>query len=157
MRVLVVSCQPCEESYVAHLAERSVAALSARHDVRHSNLYGHFEDTDIAWAEAVVLVYPTWWASQPAPLVAWLDRALAAQPRYPDLRLVVAVTSHGSTKWVNVVEGEVGRRIVRRGLPRVAHPDCRTRWIGFYNIDRSTQKQRERFVKRVERKLARIG
>ena len=157
MRVLVVSCQPCEESYIAHVAARSVAALSARHEVRHTDLYGTYDETDIAWAEALVLVYPTWWASMPAALVEYLDGILSAQPRYPELRLIVAVSSHGSKKWVNVVEGEVGRRIVLRGLRRHGNVDCKARWIAVYNIDRSTHKRRERFVRKVERKLARLS
>ena len=80
MRTLVVSCQPCEESYIAHVAERAVAALSRRQEVRFTDLYGEYDETDIAWAERLVLVYPTWWASMPAALVEWLDGVLASEP-----------------------------------------------------------------------------
>ena len=31
-----------------------------------------------AWADALVLVYPTWWSGQPAMLKGWFDRVLAS-------------------------------------------------------------------------------
>ena len=33
---------------------------------------------DLAWAEALVLVYPTWWSGQPAMLKGWIDRVWVA-------------------------------------------------------------------------------
>ncbi len=157
MKVLVVSCHPLDDSYTAHLWDRAVAVLSAVHDVLHHDLYRGGDDLNLDWAEALVLVYPTWWSSLPAPLVDWVDRKWSQRHRYPELRHITVVTAHGSSKWVNLIEGEVGRRIVVRGLRRRAHPRCTARWISLYNIDRSTPEQRKRFVERVERKLARLG
>lgn len=155
-----MSCQPCPESFTAHVRERAVAALAEANEVRHLDLYDepepHRAPDDLAWADALVLVYPTWWSSQPAPLLDWIDRCLAARPRYPNLRRIVVVTSHGSTRLVNLVEGEVGRRVVTRGVRSRAHPRCRKDWIALYGIDRSTEEDRRRFVARVEKRLARL-
>src|SRR3989304_2726231 len=68
MRVLVMSCHPCDESFTTYVAARVVAVLSSRHQVRHHDLYtgdgiGLLEET-----EAVVWVYPTWWSGPPAPM-----------------------------------------------------------------------------------------
>lgn len=157
MKVLVVSCHPCEESFNTHVRERALAVLGATHDVRHVDLYDDpGSAAELAAAEVLVVVYPTWWSSVPAPLVDWLDRCFTAHDRYRRLKMVVAVTSHGSNWWVNLVEGEVGRRILLRGLRRRGHPTCRARWISMYNIDRSTPEDRAKFVAKVERKLGRL-
>jgi putative NADPH-quinone reductase len=157
--VLLVSCHPRDDSFNAHLRDRALRAL-ASHEVRHLDLYRTDDPPDageaLLAAEALVLVYPTWWSSVPAPLVAWLDDALSSTSRFPDLRVVAAVTSHGSGRIVNLVEGEVGRRVIRRGLPRRAHRRCRTHWISLYAIDRASDEDRRRFVAKMERRLGRL-
>ena len=161
MNVLVVSCHPLEDSFTAHVRTRVLAVLSEPHEVRHLDLYTEAVGLDradqLAWAEALVLVYPTWWSSQPAALVDWVDDCWGARPRYPKLRRIVVVTSHGSSWPVNAIEGEVGRRIVMRGLRGRAHPRCRRQWISLYSIDRAGEARRRRFVERMERRLARLG
>ncbi len=160
MRVLVVSCHPCEESFVAHVRAEALDALAPGNEVRHLDLYDEVDPdaapADLAWAETLVLIYPTWWSSMPAPLVDWVDRCLSARERYPNLAKVVAVTTHGSSWPVNAIEGEVGRKVVMRGLRRHAHPRCKARWLPAYNIDRSTPEQRRKYVDKVRRKLARL-
>ena len=171
----MVSCHPLEESYTAHLRDEALAALPASHEVRHRDLYAELvtvnersipdergapehlaHESDLAWAEGLVLIYPTWWSSMPAPLVQWLDDCLSARENYPYLRHITVVTTHGSSWLVNLVEGEVGRRVVLRGLRGHAAPRCSKQWIAMYNIDRSTPRQRQQFVARVRRKLAAI-
>lgn len=75
MRTLVAFCHPVPNSYGAHLRDQ---VLSVIDEVRLVDLYGGHdlprgfltEDADdLVWAEAVVLVYPTWWSSLPAPLM----------------------------------------------------------------------------------------
>jgi putative NADPH-quinone reductase len=158
MNVLVVSCHPLEESFSAYVRARALRVLSASHDVRHLDLYAEEEGLEragqLAWADALVLMYPTWWSSLPAPLLDWIDNCWSARHRYPNLRKIVAVTTHGSSWPINFVEGEVGRRVVMRGLGHRAHRRCRRRWISLYNLDRSTEARRRQFVEKVERQLA---
>ncbi len=160
MNVLLVSCHPLEESFTAYVASRALETLEAAHHVTHVDLYGddasHEPAVDLERSDALVLVYPTWWSSQPAPLVEWIDRCLSARDRFPELQRIVVVTSHGSPRYVNLIEGEVGRRVLLRGLRRRAHPRCRASWIALYNLDRSTFEDRTRFVHRMERKLSRL-
>lgn len=100
---LVVSCHPGEDSFTAHLAEQTVAALGrAGHDVTHLDLYrlgfrtamsteerlayhGDEPVLDPMVAEHIellrrattlVFVYPTWWATLPAKLKGWLERVM---------------------------------------------------------------------------------
>lgn len=100
MRVLVVYCHPCPESFTAAVRDTALAALrEAGHEVRLVDLYAakfdpvmsaeerrlyHERGTneipvaeqiaELRWCEALVFVYPTWWYGQPAMLKGWLER-----------------------------------------------------------------------------------
>lgn len=100
MRILLVYCHPCPESFTAAIRDRAVAALTgAGHVVEVTDL--HAEDFDpvmdarerrgyhtpgenerpvaehlaaLRRADGLVFVYPTWWYGLPAMLKGWLDR-----------------------------------------------------------------------------------
>jgi len=100
MRMLVIYCHPCPESFTAALRDRALAALAAAgHETRLIDLYADGFDpvmgpderrayhTAVAnevpvaahlealrWAEGLLFVYPTWWYGLPAMLKGWLDR-----------------------------------------------------------------------------------
>jgi len=122
-------------------------------------------------ARALVLVYPTWWGGQPAMLKDWLDRVwpVAAGPGpsrpwpWPQgrgglrgLRRLVAVTTHGSPKWVNAIEGEAGKRVVLRQLRLDCHPLARSTWLALYGVDQSDRARKQAFLDRVGRTMARL-
>jgi NAD(P)H dehydrogenase (quinone) len=121
---------------------------------------------DLQWCEQLVLVYPTWWSGQPAMLKGWIDRVWAkdvafdlppdsnrVHARLRNVRRIVAITTHGSSKWINVLEGEVGKRTMTRTLRAVCHPLVRTTWIALYGIDTASEKRRLAFLDRIDRKL----
>lgn len=100
MRVLVVYCHPCEESFNRAVCDCAIKALNdAGNEVRLLDLYAMgFDPTMrpeewrdyhtpqvnempvaehlamVKWAEALVFVYPTWWFGLPAMLKGWCDR-----------------------------------------------------------------------------------
>lgn len=100
MRVLVVYCHPCPESFNAAVKETVLSTLvSSGHELRVIDLYGenfqpamsaderrgyHDEGGNvrpverhveaILWCEMITFVYPTWWFGLPAMLKGWLDR-----------------------------------------------------------------------------------
>jgi NAD(P)H dehydrogenase (quinone) len=121
---------------------------------------------DLQWCEQLVLVYPTWWSGHPAMLKGWFDRVWAkdvafdlppdsnrVHARLRNVRRIVAITTHGSSKWINVLEGEVGKRTMTRTLRTVCHPLARTKWIALYGIDTASEKQRTAFLDRIDRRL----
>ena len=190
-RVLVVYCHPDPESFTAALRDRTMAALRAGgHDVRLSDLHADdFDPTmsceerrthkepgvapdlqryadDLRWAQALVLVYPTWWSGQPAMLKGWIDRVWVrdvafdlpsessrVHARLRNVRRITVVTTHGSSKWVNAIEGEAGKRTVTRTLRAVCHPLVRTKWVALYGIDTADERARRAFLDRVARKV----
>ena len=128
--------------------------LSAEERARHLEpgadpaVAGHA--ADLQWCEQLVLVYPTWWSGQPAMLKGWIDRVWVkdiafdlppqssrVRARLHNVRRLVAITTHGSSKLVNALEGETGKRTITRTLRAVCHPLARTTWIAMYGVDTS--------------------
>ena len=185
MSTLVVLCHPVPESFVAAVAAQVVETLDeAGAEPQLLDLYADgFSPTgaDVATvvahqealsaAGALVLVYPTWWSGLPAMLTGWLEHVVAGgstpRPGRPEttaasrellanLRYVAAVTSHGSSKWVNAVQGEAGLHFLRRSLHPLCPANCRLKWLAFYDSDRSSMADRQGFLARVDRRLRRL-
>ena len=129
-------------------------------------LSSHVED--LQWCEALVLVYPTWWSAQPAVLKGWIDRvfmnevawvlpegASRIRPLLTNVRRLVIVTTHGSSKAINSLQGEAGKRIALRSLRLMFHRRVRTTWIALYSLDRASDQKRERMVSTVRRRFHR--
>lgn len=125
---------------------------------------------DLQWCDTLVLVYPTWWSGQPAMLKGWMDRVWVSgvawtlpdganrlRPGLRNVRRLVAVTTHGSSKFINMVEGESGKRTLTRSLRTMCHPLARTTWLALYGIDNASVDQRTAFLDRVERRLSRLA
>ncbi|WP_169054063.1 NAD(P)H-dependent oxidoreductase [Nitratireductor sp. XY-223] len=101
MRLLIIYCHPCEESFVASVFARAVSTLEAGgHDVRSIDLYSegfdpvlgreewqsYFSTPEkniaalkdhteaLTWADGLVLIFPTWMYGPPAMLKGWLER-----------------------------------------------------------------------------------
>ena len=164
MKTLVVHAHPRPDSFTAAMRDAVVRGLDARRasvDVidlwadgfdpldapRVITTDGHLQR--IREASALVLVYPTWWSGQPAILLGWLAALPAGA--LGGIERITAVTSHGSSRWINRLEGETGLTILRRTLrPRCA-PGARAEWVALYSIDRADEQARTRFLSRVER------
>ena len=199
MKVLVVSAHPSNESFVASLRSAVLEELTEmNHEIRHHDLYaeefnpvfsayerlnhvGNLElklqnlpdlrihVQDIQWAEALVLVYPTWWSGQPAILKGWIDRVLMNEvawvlpegaarirPLLTNIRKVVVVTTHGSTKFVNSLEGEAGKRTAFRSIRLMFNKRTRCHWIGLYALDHVPHDKRGKLVINVRRRIRRV-
>jgi NAD(P)H dehydrogenase (quinone) len=156
VRVLVVFCHPLPDSFGAHVRDVTLSALEA-HDSRLVDLYdgrdlprwfSNGDAADLGWAQAVVLIYPTWWSSFPAPLMGWIEDGLD-RGCWRHLTRLVAVTTHGSSRLVNAITGGIGARIVRKGLPGEMAQDARGVFLAMYSMDRSDEKNRRRFAGRM--------
>ncbi|MEZ5376533.1 MAG: NAD(P)H-dependent oxidoreductase [Acidimicrobiales bacterium] len=122
----------------------------------------------LRWAQRIVLVYPTWFSGQPARLKGWIDRTWMHQVAFElpadssriraklwNVRRLDIVTSHGSSRLVNLVQGNGGRLIVFRTLRLLCHPLCRTSFTAIYKIDRQAPEACTEWLDRVERRFAR--
>lgn len=101
----------------------------------------------LQWAERLVLVYPTWWGSYPARLKGWFDRAWITGVAYSlpegasrihaglkNIRRIDIVTTHGGSRWSNLIGGRPGRLIVFRTLRLLCHPLCWCRFRAIYSV-----------------------
>ena len=192
MRVLAVYCHPNHESLIAAARERALSGLrTAGHEVRLTDLYADDFDPamtaderrahkepgvtpdlqryadDLGWAEALVLIYPTWWSGQPAMLKGWIDRVWVAgvawemrdgdrtpTPTLRNVRRIVVVTTHGSSKLINALEGESGKRTVTRSIRAMCARRARTTWCALYGVDTCDEQRRVEFLDHVESTLA---
>ncbi len=190
MKVHVVHCHPLPDSFTAAARDRVLTGLRAGgHEVRLLDLYAegfvpelskwereHHLDgpetkpdiagyaADLQWADALVLVYPTWFSGQPAMLKGWIDRVWVEgvayhlpegsnviKPLLQNVRRIAVVTTHGSSKWVNMMQGEGGKRIAFRSLRLMVNRRVRTTWLALYGIDVADEPARTAHLDKVER------
>ena len=123
----------------------------------------------LRWCEHLVLVYPTWWSGLPAMLKGWVDRVFmqgvaweagpdgaGIRPMLTNIRGVTVVTTHGSSKFVNMMEGESGKRTVSRAMRLMFRRTARFRWVAHYGADTGSAAARARFMRRVRRRMERL-
>jgi creatinine amidohydrolase len=118
----------------------------------------------------LILVYPTWWYSQPAILKGWIDRVWRPgiaftlheegqrlRPALANIRLIGVITSFGSPWWFwTFLIGAPGRKIVLRGLRFCTNRRTKTFWLGLYAIDEQTDVSRRRYIDKVRARIAQI-
>jgi putative NADPH-quinone reductase len=118
-------------------------------------------------AGALVFVYPTWWSSLPAILKGWLERVMVpgvsfrfdertgkVKPALGNVRTIVGISTYGSPRSYVRVTNDNGRRILTRALRVSCGLRTRTRWLGLYAIDTSTDAERADFAAHVEQTMA---
>ncbi|MGX9965969.1 NAD(P)H-dependent oxidoreductase [Roseomonas sp. F4] len=117
-------------------------------------------------ADALLLVHPTWWYGMPAMLKGWFDRVWAPgvafqlgdgaiTPLLTNIRRIGVITTYGSPNWLLWYIGHPDRKLVNRGIRRLCARDCRTDWYTLARMDHRTQPEREAFLARVGREMAR--
>ena len=157
MRTLLLHAHPLEESFSRALRDVVDDALTdagADHTVVR---LAPGEEPDLDEVEHLAVVYPTWWGGPPAVALDWLQRVLG--PHVDDgagdhspfaaIRRVSVVTTHGSSKLVNRLQGEPGRQTWSRVVVPHCAPGATFDWIALYKIDRSTPADRAAFLERV--------
>ncbi len=191
MRVLMIHAHPRADSYSAALREAARAALEgAGHQVELHDLYAEdfvaalsaaehavngieganeagIEDHAAALrrAEALVLVYPTWWYGMPAMLKGWFDRVWcpgiafrlgdgAIEPLLTTIRRITVVTTYGSPLWLLWWIGWPDHRVMSRGIRRLCAEDCRLDWLYLHGMDWRKPSALEAFIAKVRRHFA---
>lgn len=193
MHVLLIYCHPRSDSFCAALCETATSALeAANHSVEVRDLYAEGFDpalspdergqyysesadlhrvqdhvTALRNADALLLVYPTWWFGLPAMLKGWFDRvwlpgvafrlreAGGLDPLLMNIRRIAVITTYGAPRWLLWWVGRPDWRMVRGGFRPLCARPCRLDWIALTRMDTCTAKQRERFLAEVRRRLSR--
>ena len=192
MRVLLIHCHPRAESFSAALRDTARQALEAAgHQVECRDLYAEgfspalnstehrdyldpaSNPSDVAdhvaslqRAEALLLIYPTWWYGLPAMLKGWFDRIWAPgiafklgdgaiEPLLTNIQRIGVVTTYGSPLWLLWVIGWPDKKLINRGLRRLCARGCRVEWLMLTRMDQRTAPERAAFLAKVKARLSR--
>jgi putative NADPH-quinone reductase len=193
MKCLVVIAHPLHDSLCHALAQHAISTLIAHgHDVvvddlhaagfapaltaaERQSYYGPAFDgaatepyaRRLLDAEALVLVFPTWWFGFPAMLKGWFDRVWAPgvaydhasdlgpiKPRLGKLKRAVAVTTLGSPWWVDrFVLRQPVKRVLKLALLGTCAPTCRFEMLSLYQAESLSPDKVSAFRARIGRAL----
>jgi len=193
MKCLVVIAHPITDSLCHSLANVAITALKeAGHEVEIEDLYASgfspalttaerqsyygssFDSTAVQSqierllsAEALVLVFPTWWFGFPAVLKGWFDRVWAPgiaydhasdlgpiKPRLDRLGRALAITSVGAPWWVDrLVMWQPVKRILNTALIGTCAPHCRFEMLSLYKAEKLATAEVEAFSARIRKRL----
>jgi NAD(P)H dehydrogenase (quinone) len=101
-------------------------------------------------ADILILVFPTWWFGFPAILKGWFDRVWAPEaafdhatdlgaikPKLHNLKRTIAVTTLGSSWWVDwLIMRRPVRRVLRTAILGTCAPKCRLDFLSFYKTEK---------------------
>jgi putative NADPH-quinone reductase len=158
---VVVQAHPLEDSYNAALRAQVLATLSASAGSSAASELACFRlgqgeqpgPEVLAQAQRLVLVYPTWSGGLPAALLQWVHDTLDQPRSISGVTELVAVTTCGSSRFVNLLQGEWGKRYLKTALLACCAPGARFRWLARYKVDRSSRTDMARHLDVVGRRL----
>lgn len=173
-RCLIVRAHPLGDSLNARLAAQATAAAQAAGwQITQRDLYASGFDpvlngaerasyytgfagdgiaahqAELAAAEILILIFPTWWSGFPAILKGWFDRVWSPGtafdhapnfgpmlPRLQALREVLAITTMGAPWWIDwLVLRRPLKRILTWGIIRPCAPGAKVRWRCLYQAE----------------------
>jgi NAD(P)H dehydrogenase (quinone) len=195
MRALLIVANPKPAGFSHAIADRARVGLeSAGHQVIVHDLYAegfraamsadereayhgdhpaidplvHEHIADLASADLLIFVYPTWWSSMPAILKGWFERVMVpgvgfvfnargkVKPGLTHVRRLVGISTYGSP-WAYVkATNDHGRRIIMRATRMSTGVRTRSSWLGMYSMDTTDDADRAAFLDRVEQKMSKL-
>lgn len=190
MNILIVKSHPMVKSLCCAFSEQIRSTLIAMgHDVVLEDLYEdnfnpvlsaeerrrYYEKTydastvdreiqRLLEADALVLVFPTWWFGFPAILKGWFDRVWAPtvaydhandfgpiQPRLEKLKKALVITTLGAPWWVDyLILRRPLKRIIKHALLGACARSCRLTYLSFYKCERVDKKRMKRFTLNID-------
>ncbi len=190
MKCLVVTTHPLTNSLCNLLTEQVVNQLNIMgHEVtiedlyaqnfepaltvaeRKSYYYDNYDSSNISKqvihlqeAEALILLFPTWWFSFPAMLKGWFDRVWGPgiaydhasnygpiKPLLNNLKEVLVVTTLGSPWWVDrLLMWQPVKRIIRVALLGTCARKSKLKFLSLYNSEKLNEKSIARFSRKIE-------
>jgi NAD(P)H dehydrogenase (quinone) len=150
-------------------AERFEPVLTAAEREAYFNAGGNLAGVQtyverLRSADALVLCFPTWWYGMPAILKGWFDRVWLPgvafhnpveggpiRPGLTNIRKLAVVTTYNAPRWFMLLYmREPGKAVLMRGLARLIASGGRTHYLAHYDMLRSTDASRKRFLARVD-------
>jgi len=118
-------------------------------------------------AEALVLLFPTWWFSFPAMLKGWFDRVWGPgiaydhasdlgpiKSRLDNLRKVLVVTTLGAPWWVDrLIMWQPVKRVVKVALLGACAKKSKLKYLSLYNSEKLNNESIARFKHKIDKAL----
>ena len=193
MKCLVVTTHPLSNSLCKLLTDGVIKKLlSMNHEIVVEDLYANKFDpvltieerrsyysasydsskvTDevkrLQDAEALVLLFPTWWFSFPAMLKGWFDRVWAPgiaydhasdfgpiKPRLDNLTKVLVITTLGAPWWVDrLIMWQPVKRVIKIALLQACAKKSSLKYLSLYNSEKPSEQSIEKFRHRIDNVL----
>ncbi len=118
-------------------------------------------------ADALVLIFPTWWFGFPAILKGWFDRVWAPtiaydhaddfgpiKPRLEKLKKVLVVTTLGAPWWVDfLIMRKPLQRILKSGVLGACAVNCKLKYLSFYKCEAVDDDRMRSFIRKIDSAL----
>jgi NAD(P)H dehydrogenase (quinone) len=121
-------------------------------------------------ADALVMIFPTWWFGFPAILKGWFDRVWAPtlayahaddfgpiKPKLENLKKAFVVTTLGAPWWVDylILWGPV-KRTLRYALLGACARKCQLKFMSFYKCEAVGKSRIDQQIRKIEAELTRL-
>ena len=118
-------------------------------------------------ADALVMCYPVWNFGYPAILKGFFDRVFLpgvsftmengqVRPCLHNIAKVAVVTTYGGSRMRALLVGDPPRKVVGRALRVTVKPGAPFSYLAHYDMNRSTDESRARFMARVKKAMDRF-
>ena len=194
MNILLVIAHPLQDSLCTALSDRTLKKLdSFGHNVFIENLYANEFDPVLSQderksyyqdvydqsnvqgevarlksADALVMIFPTWWFNFPAILKGWFDRVWVPtvayehatnygpiKPKLNKLRKTFVITTLGAPWWVDYcVLWRPVKRIIRFALLGACARRCKLKYLSFYKCENVSSERIHLFYNTIDKQLA---
>jgi NAD(P)H dehydrogenase (quinone) len=147
----------------------SVEERTVHYDSEAARRIAHEHTRLLEAADALVLVFPTWWFGLPAILKGWIDRCFGPgvgfrhaedrggpiKPALTKLKHFQAVTTLGSPWWIDTfVMWRPVRRMLKIAIAKGCAPQAKFDYVALHGADDPDKAKVEAFEGRIQRMLA---
>ena len=152
--MLILQAHPSENSFNQAILDTALVSLQ-RSGINPTLIRLGKEklraDTALKKPSALILIYPTWWGGYPASLMQWIDEMYQSQSDLlQDVRKILSITTHGSSKFINLLQGEWGRSYTKNRIAKICDNSVQLKWTSLYKIDRCTDEELKDYLAKVK-------
>jgi putative NADPH-quinone reductase len=153
--VLVVQSHPSGTSFNEAILETVLSSLKRLRNIETTLIRLGKKNVDERIVErkptVVIFIYPTWWGGYPASLMQWINEMHQSHSDlFQDVKTILSITTHGSSKFINLLQGEWGRWYTKNRLAKICDHNVKLEWTSLYKIDRCTHDQLENYLAKVK-------
>ena len=152
--MLILQAHPSENSFNQAILDTALVSLQQSGINPTLIRLGKEEllaDTALRKPSALMLIYPTWWGGYPASLMQCVNEIHQSQSDLlQDVRSILSITTHGSSKFINLLQGEWGRWYTKNRIAKICDNSVQLKWTSLYKIDRCTNEELKNYLTKVK-------